>query len=182
MWAALSSVMIGAAFAQAPPPSPEAGSPIDYGFPPRDFKRDEPSPRGPPTNLALEAVLTAIDTCGAMGFKVTAAVFDSALHPVALLTANGALSISPEAATRKAFVTLRTKQSSGAAAERVKSDPAFARELAATGKALPVKGALPIQVGADIIGAISVSGAPRPGDVDEKCARAGLDKIASRLK
>jgi uncharacterized protein GlcG (DUF336 family) len=43
------------------------------------------------------------------------------------------------------------------------------------------RGALPIKVGGEIIGAMSVSGAPG-GDKDEVCTQAGLDKIASRLK
>lgn len=160
MLAAIAQATIGAAFAQSPASAPAVS---------------------PSTDLALEAVQAAMATCNAMGFKVAAGVFDAAVHPVALLTANGAMPISPDAATRKAFVTLYTKQSSGAAAERVKGDRVFERELTATGKALPVKGALPILVGGEVIGAISVAGAPRPGDIDEQCARAGLDKIASRL-
>ncbi len=42
-------------------------------------------------------------------------------------------------------------------------------------------GGFPIKVGGEIIGAMSVSGAPG-GDKDEVCTQAGLDKIASRLK
>jgi len=38
-----------------------------------------------------------------------------------------------------------------------------------------------IKVGADTIGAVAVSGAPG-GDKDEVCAKAGIDKVASRLK
>jgi uncharacterized protein GlcG (DUF336 family) len=182
------ALVICTALAQAPSPAPTAPQPqatsprIDYGFPPRDYKRGEPPARGPATDLALEAAQRALAECSAKGFKVTAAVFDSAVQPVALLTATGALRIAPEAATRKAFVVLHTKQPSGDAAERVKTDLDFARQLAATGKALPVRGALPIRVGDEIIGAISVAGAPPPGDADEACARAGLDKIAARLK
>ena len=43
------------------------------------------------------------------------------------------------------------------------------------------RGALPIKLGNDIIGAVGVSGAPG-GDKDEACAKAGLDKVASDLK
>jgi uncharacterized protein GlcG (DUF336 family) len=42
-------------------------------------------------------------------------------------------------------------------------------------------GGLPIKVGDDIIAAISVSGPNGPA-ADEACAKAGLDKIADRLK
>jgi uncharacterized protein GlcG (DUF336 family) len=40
---------------------------------------------------------------------------------------------------------------------------------------------LEIKVDADAIGAIGVGGAPG-GDLDEACAKTGLDKISGRLK
>ena len=43
------------------------------------------------------------------------------------------------------------------------------------------RGALPIKVGDDVIGAVGVSGSPG-GDKDEACAKAGLDKVADQLK
>jgi uncharacterized protein GlcG (DUF336 family) len=43
------------------------------------------------------------------------------------------------------------------------------------------RGALPIKVGDDVIGAVGVSGAPG-GDKDEACAKAGIDKVAAELK
>jgi uncharacterized protein GlcG (DUF336 family) len=42
-------------------------------------------------------------------------------------------------------------------------------------------GGLPIMVGKDVIGAIAVSGAPG-WPMDEACAKAGLDKVADKLK
>jgi uncharacterized protein GlcG (DUF336 family) len=46
---------------------------------------------------------------------------------------------------------------------------------------LLAQGAIKIKVGAEAIGAIGVGGAPG-GDLDEACAKAGLDKISGRLK
>src|SRR5260370_29440739 len=46
---------------------------------------------------------------------------------------------------------------------------------------VPTRGALPIKVGEDTIGAIGVSGAPG-GEKDEACAKAGIDKVADQLK
>ena len=43
------------------------------------------------------------------------------------------------------------------------------------------RGALPLMVGGDFIGAFAVSGAPG-GDKDEACVKAALDKIGGRLK
>jgi uncharacterized protein GlcG (DUF336 family) len=130
----------------------------------------------------LEAVQTAVATCTKNGFKTAALVVDSSGEPVAMLKADGAPRIDLASATRKDFVVIYTKRPSAAAAARVKTDPAFAQELVATGKALPVRGGLPIMVGDEVIGAIAVGGAPPPGEQDELCSRAGLDKIRVRLK
>jgi uncharacterized protein GlcG (DUF336 family) len=46
---------------------------------------------------------------------------------------------------------------------------------------LLLPGAIRIKVDAEAIGAIGVGGAPG-GDLDEACAKAGLDKISGRLK
>ena len=46
---------------------------------------------------------------------------------------------------------------------------------------LLAQGALNIRVGSEAIGAIGVGGAPG-GELDEGCAKAGLDKISARLK
>jgi uncharacterized protein GlcG (DUF336 family) len=43
------------------------------------------------------------------------------------------------------------------------------------------KGALPIKVGDDVIGAAGASGAPG-GEKDEACVKAGIDKVADQLK
>jgi len=43
------------------------------------------------------------------------------------------------------------------------------------------QGALPIQTGDDVIGAVGVSGAPG-GEKDEVCAKAGIEKVAAQLK
>jgi uncharacterized protein GlcG (DUF336 family) len=42
------------------------------------------------------------------------------------------------------------------------------------------QGALPINVGDDVIGASGASGAPG-GEKDEACIKAGLDKISDQL-
>jgi len=46
---------------------------------------------------------------------------------------------------------------------------------------LPLRGGLPIKLGAETLGAIGVSGAPG-GDKDEICAQAGLDVFAAETK
>ncbi len=174
------ALLLAASVAQSQSPSPAAR--VDYGFPPADFKRGEALARGPEVRLAIEAAEAAIASCAKNGYKVAAVVLNSNAEPIVVLRADGSLRIAVESATRKAYVVIRTKQASAAAAERVKTDVAFAHELAATNRALPVAGALPIKVGDEVIGALGVGGAPPPGDRDEACARAGLDSIADRSK
>ena len=69
-----------------------------------------------------------------------------------------------------------------AARSRIGTDAALDAEIKADPKiGTARRGALPIKVGSEIIGAISVSGAPG-GDKDEVCAQAALDKVKSQLK
>jgi uncharacterized protein GlcG (DUF336 family) len=170
-----------AATAEQSPPSQSQASHWP-GWPPPDITRGEPAARAPASDLALEAVQAAVATCQKNGFKSAALVVDSVGEPVAMFKADGAPRIDLASATRKAFVVIYTKKPSADAAARVKVDPAFARELVATGKALPVRGGLPIIVDGEVIGAIAVGGAPAPGEQDEICSKAALDRIASRLE
>ena len=46
---------------------------------------------------------------------------------------------------------------------------------------MATRGALPVMVGEEVIGAVGVSGAPG-GEKDEACVKAGIDKVAADLK
>jgi uncharacterized protein GlcG (DUF336 family) len=43
------------------------------------------------------------------------------------------------------------------------------------------RGALPIKLGEEVIGAVGASGAPG-GEKDEACVKDGIDKVADQLK
>jgi len=166
------SVVTASALAQAPAPAAAPGAP-----PPAP-----PRARGPALALAVEAAQTAIATCLANGYKTTATVVDSAGVPVAMLAADGAAERTQMIGLTKTAATIKYKVPSGDIADRVKTDAALDAEVKADPKiGTARRGALPIKVGGEIIGAMSVSGAPG-GDKDEVCTQAGLDKIASRLK
>ncbi len=55
-------------------------------------------------------------------------------------------------------------------------------ERIAPGMAVVSPGGVPLFAGKDFVGVIGVGGATTPGDVDNKCAQAGADKIKDRLK
>ena len=72
------------------------------------------------------------------------------------------------------------KRPSGAIAERLLANPASA-QLGRLPHVLLLGGGLPIKIGNEVVGAIGAGGAPG-ADLDEACAKAGIDKIADRLK
>ena len=166
-------LIAGQAFGQTILPNPTAAE----AAAPRPLRA-----HGASTALAVEAAQTAIATCLADGNKVTTIVVDSEGVPIALISGDGAAAITQRIAMGKANISLKTKMSSGDAAAKAKADTAFNAMLMgdpSLGVARP--GGIPILAGADVIGALAVSGSPT-GDKDEVCARAGLAKIQGRLK
>jgi uncharacterized protein GlcG (DUF336 family) len=135
--------------------------------------------------LAAEAVGEAVAACAKQGYKVTAAILDTDGVTQALLRGDGASMTTLGAARDKAYTVLmlgapRNEDSSGAIAQRIGGTPS-AGGLAKLPHILLLQGALGIRVGGEAIAAIGVGGAPG-GDLDEACAKAGLDKISGRLK
>ena len=151
---------------------------------PKDFI-PQPMPlrgRGPGVALALEAAQTAQEACRAKGAQVSTLVADSGGTPVVLLTGDGVPPIMNMIAATKTATVLKFKVSSGEVMKRLESDPALAAQIKNDPEIGEVRqGGLPIVVGNELIGAIAVAGAFGPADTDEICARAGLDRIASRL-
>ena len=137
---------------------------------------------GIPLDLALEGVSTAIATCLRAGYKVSALVVDTAGVPIVLASGDGAAAITQRIAMGKAQTVVKYKMTSGQAAEKAGTDSGFmARLLADPQVGPPRQGGVPIAAGANILGAIAVSGAPT-GDKDEPCAVAGLARIQASLK
>jgi len=102
--------------------------------------------------------------------------------PVVMLSGDGAPERTQGVALGKTAVAIKYKVDSGVIADRANTDAALKAELAADPKiGVARRGALLIKVGAETIGAVAVSGAPG-GDKDEVCAKAGIDKVAARLR
>lgn len=135
--------------------------------------------------LASEAVTAAVEACAKQGYKVTAAIVDADGVEQAVLRGDGATMTALKAARDKAFTAFmlgapRNEDSSGAIASRIGAN-ASAGGLAKLPHILLLQGALVIRVGGEAIAAIGVGGAPG-GNLDEGCAKAGLDAISDRLK
>jgi uncharacterized protein GlcG (DUF336 family) len=141
-----------------------------------------PRARGPAAALAVEAAQTAVATCLASTYKVTALVVDSAGVPVVMVAGDGAPERTQGVAASKVAAVIKYKMASGEVAAKAKTDPALDAAIKADPKIGTARqGALPIMVGGEMIGAMAASGAPG-GEKDEACVKAGLDKIQSRLK
>jgi uncharacterized protein GlcG (DUF336 family) len=80
---------------------------------------------------------------------------------------------------KKAFTARTFRIPSGEMEERLKKNPQMGAQYL-TGFTT-ARGALPIKVGDDVIGAAGVSGAPG-GEKDEACVQTGLDKVKDQLK
>jgi len=131
------------------------------------------------TAIALTIAETAVQTCKAQGYAVSAHVVGRGGEIIVAMRGDNTGPHTLENSMKKAVTARATRNPSGNFANQVKNNPgAGALRLA---NMVPAQGALPINVGNDTIGAIGVSGAPG-GDKDEACAKAGIDKVADQLK
>jgi len=158
------------------PPIPAGGLHRGPGSPP------ESTARGPNLELAMEAALAALQSCGAAGYRVGVTVVDSAGEARAMLTADGSDGSHVFVAMRKALTAVTFAMPSSRANELVPRDKSLLARV--TPNMFVEGGALPIMVGQTPIGAIGVSGAGGTpiGHQDEACAAAGLESIKTKLK
>jgi len=123
--------------------------------------------------------MESISFCKGTGQDISVQVTDSANEPVVLITPNAAGMRSLRLLKAKAVTVYRTGKPSSQARALSATDPVIAVWGANDG-AILFPGSVPIFVGNDMIGAITVSGSGINND--EACAQAGLTKIQSRLK
>ena len=156
--------MARAAGLQHPPAPPRAAAP------------------GPSLELATTAVRGAVDACAKQGVAIAAAVIDSEGKPRAMMMAEGSMG-SVFVAMRKAVAALTFGIPTSELGAKVQKDPAMLARL--TPIMFITGGGLPIWRGKELIGAIGSSGAHGEGPIgqlDEVCARAGLDAITPNLR
>ena len=120
----------------------------------------------------------ALAQCRADGYKVTVTVVDGANILKAFRRDDGASMATVEVGRMKANSVMAFGRPSGPPANLPPGTPAPAPVLPGTINAM---GGVPIKVGNQLIGAVSVSGAPG-GDKDAACANAALAKVADKLK
>lgn len=135
------------------------------------------------TNAALDVATAALAHCRKEGQKVSVTVVDQTGRAKVQVRDDGTAPHTAEHSLRKAYTALTYKMPSAAYGKRAaESRGAIGPQL------LPnittAAGGLPIHSGNAVIGAVGVSGTPGSaggGEADEKCAGAGIEKIARDL-
>ena len=130
-------------------------------------------------NIAVTIAQTAMATCTANGYRVSATVVGRNGEVLAQVRGDGTGPHTMENSFKKAFTSRTFRIPSGEMEDRLKQNPQMGAQFL-TGFTT-ARGALPIKVGDDVIGAAGVSGAPG-GEKDEACVKAALDKVADQLK
>ena len=136
--------------------------------------------------LAHELVGETVANCAQKGYKVVAIVVDLDGVRQAMLRGDGSPIHSMDNAYYKAYssvsLTLGRKEgSTKEVAARISKNPPSSVPFTPLPNVTYGVGGVAITAGGNIIGGIGVSGAPG-GQLDEDCARAGLAKIADRMK
>jgi uncharacterized protein GlcG (DUF336 family) len=128
--------------------------------------------------LALEAARAALASCAADGYSVGVAVTDAAGKLKAGLVADNAGANRVYMAIRKDVTATAFKMPTLALRERIAADPSLMAQVKPNMSLLP--GGLPIMKGDTVVGAIAASGAT--AYEEEKCAKAGIERIQAKLK
>jgi uncharacterized protein GlcG (DUF336 family) len=122
---------------------------------------------------------TAIDSCAAKGYAVSAVVVDRAGDVIVAMRADNAGPHTMENARRKAYTARSFRTSTTAYAKRFADNDPVVHQQVTLPNVIAIPGGLPVKVGDDVIAGVGVSGSP---GVDEPCVQAGLDKVADQLK
>lgn len=131
--------------------------------------------------LTLEAALKiaqgTIEQCRAEGVQVVVTVVDRAGHPQVVLRDVLATDLPLTVSREKAYTAMSFRSPTSELAKQFTAPFSVAK----VSGVLPAAGGLPIVAGGATIGGVGVSGAPS-GELDEKCAQAGLDAVQMELE
>jgi uncharacterized protein GlcG (DUF336 family) len=128
---------------------------------------------------ALAIATATMADCKAKGFAVSVAVVGRNGEILVHLRGDGTGPHTMENSFKKAYTSRTFRIASGEMEERFKKNPQLGAVFLSnitTGR-----GALPIKIGEEVVGAAGASGAPG-GDKDEDCIKVGIDKVAGQLK
>jgi uncharacterized protein GlcG (DUF336 family) len=129
-------------------------------------------------DAAVTIATAALADCKAKGYKVSATVVGRNGEVILQLRGDDTGPHTMENSFKKAFTARTFRIASGEMEERLKKNPQMGAQYL-TGFTT-ARGALPVKIGDEVIGAVGVSGAPG-GEKDEACVQTGLDKVKDKL-
>jgi uncharacterized protein GlcG (DUF336 family) len=130
-------------------------------------------------HMGLAIAEEAVAECEKAGNSVSVAVVDRVGRLRVFLQGDKASPHNIELARRKAYTARTFGRSSADWAKRTVDVPELAGQRSLK-DVIPLRGGVPIKIGDETIGAVGVSGSSSEGD--EKCAMAGVAKVADQLK
>lgn len=144
---------------------------------------EEPLPREAvlPVVLANKAVAGAFEKCKEDGYRVSVAVVDRDGVLTAFMRASGAGPHTVSSSTKKAYTAASLRRPTSELAEAIVKQPALEGLRQMDPNILILGGGLPIEIGGEVVGGIGVGGSPG-AQLDEACARAGLESIGANKK
>jgi uncharacterized protein GlcG (DUF336 family) len=126
--------------------------------------------------MALSIAEAALAECGDF---TSVAVVDRAGRLRVFLQGDNANPHNIELARRKAYTARTFKMPSAEWANRTETANGRQRMLA---EVIPLGGGMPINIGAETIGGVGLSGAVGGQPKEEACAKTGIAKVADQLK
>lgn len=136
-----------------------------------------PAVRVPQLSLdtALHIARVAIKTCRGKGVSVAVTVLDRGGNPQVVLRDTYASVLTLKISREKAYAALSFRAPTSALSARARTP------LGQVPGILMLPGAIPIQAGGELLGAVGVSGAPS-GTIDVACAKAGVAAVQTELE
>lgn len=131
-------------------------------------------------DTALKAAQAALKSCRDNGYQVAVAVVDRSGLAQVMLRDRFAGAHTPKTAIGKAWTAVSFRAATTTMAEETQAGKA-ASGIRHLPNVVMVGGGVLIEGGGSILGGIGVSGAPG-GELDEKCAKAGIDAIRDALE
>ncbi len=131
-----------------------------------------------PLDLAVAAAQTALTACAADGYNVSVAIVARDGATKVHLKADNSGPHTVGSAQGKAFTSASMGRDTIGLADFIGANPQHGGLRDMDARMVIQGGGLPIRIGGALVGGIGVGGAPG-GDLDEACARAGLDAIGA---
>src|SRR6516225_5885884 len=130
-------------------------------------------------DMAIAIAQGSLEKCRAGHYQCAVTVLDAAGRTMIALQDDGAMLHRFDVSRRKAYTALVYRRPSKEVVEGWSAKAASSAPLVEG--TIHMGGGIPIFAGREVIGAVAVSGAPG-WDMDEACAKAGLAKVADKLK